>query len=93
MRMTDKLVGCIMLIKNMLSIFFLIYFFSVGKTKIKCKTSRLSNRRRRSTDTVKSDGLLVFFDGSPPVRSPDEKFLYVPDPNITNITPRYTFPR
>ena len=69
------------------------YSSSVEKTKIKCKTSRLSNRLRRSTDTVKIDDLLVFFDGSPPASSPVETFQYVPDPIITNITPQFTFPR
>ena len=58
-----------------------------------CTTSQFKNvtRKRRS---ISNKTLVVSYDGLPPIYGKNvTPFQYVPDPVITDITPRFTFPR
>lgn len=66
---------------------------SVFKTKMTCTTSEIRNvtRKRRAISNGK---LSVTFNGLPPVYSSNlTGFQYVPNPVVTDISPRFTFPR
>ena len=59
-----------------------------------CTTSQFKNVTRKRRSLSNDEKLVVTFDGLPPVYGPNiTSFQYVPDPIITDITPRFTFPR
>ena len=59
-----------------------------------CTTSQFKNTTRKRRSISNDENLVVTFNGLPPVYGPNvTAFQYVPDPIITDITPRFTFPK